>query len=127
MEVKTMEMNKKLLLGIVGMLVLGITLVSASSYMSMNALHKKMLASNDFEAMHDAMMRGDFAAAEKYHATLDFECLMHELVKNGDISLEEFRTMHEWMLTGDFPRTKPAGISDAAWELHTSHHPALYK
>ena len=122
-----MEINKKILIGVFGMLLLGVALVSASSYFSMNELHQKMMASDDFEAMHTAMMSGDFAAAEKYHETLDFECPMHDLVKEGDISLEDFQMMHEWMVSGNFPEEKPADLSEAAWELHQSHHPEIYK
>jgi len=118
-----MELNKKILVAVFGLLALGVAFVGASSYYGMNELHQKMMASDDFEAMHTAMMSGNFEAAEKYHETLDFECPMHDLVKEGDISLEDFRQMHEWMTTGNFPTEKPAGLSDAAWEMHKSHHP----
>jgi len=123
-----MEISKKTLIGgVFAMLVLGVVLVSASTYYSTYELHKRMMASDDFEAMHTAMMSGDFAAAEKYHETLDFECPMHDLVKEGDVSLEEFQMMHEWMVSGNFPEEKPADLSEAAWELHQSHHPEIYK
>ena len=82
-----------------------------------------MAASDNFGKMHTAMMGGNFAAAEKYHQTLDVECPMHELVKEGSVSLGDFNTMHGWMMTGDFPKEKPAGLSDAAWQLHVNHHP----
>ena len=84
------------------------------------------MESDDFEAMHIAMMNGDFKAAEKYHETLDFECPMHESVTNGDISLEDFQIMHEWMISGNFPKEKPAELSEEAWILHKSHHPEIY-
>lgn len=118
-----MELNKKILIGLFGMMILGVVIVSASSYYSMSELHKRMMSSDNFEKMHAAMMSGNFDAAEKYHQTLDVECPMHDLVKDGNISLNDFRTMHEWMMTGNFPKEKPAGLSDAAWELHKSHHP----
>lgn len=122
-----MDMNKKIIIGVFSMLLLGVVLVSASSYFSMNSLHQKMMVSDDFEAMHTAMMSGDFEAAEKYHETLDFECPMHELVKEGDISTGEFQLMHQWMMTGDFPQEKPESLSDEVWEIHKSHHPEVYK
>lgn len=100
--------KKTLIAGIFAMLLLGVVLVSASSYYSTYELHKRMMASDDFEAMHTAKMSGDFAAAEKYHESLDFECPMHDLVKEGDISLENFQMMHEWMISGNFPDKKPA-------------------
>ncbi|RME52300.1 hypothetical protein D6783_05295, partial [Candidatus Woesearchaeota archaeon] len=109
------------------MLLLGVVLVSASGYYSAYELHKRLMASDDFVAMHTAMMRGDFKAAEKYHETLDFECPMHDLVKEGDVSLEDFQVMHEWMMSGRFPKEKPAQLSEAAWEFHKSHHPEIYK
>lgn len=122
-----MEVNKKtLIVGVFVMLAIGVTFVSASSYYSMNQLHEKMISSDDFGRMHTAMMNGDFEAAEKYHETLDFECPMHNLVKEGDITLEDFQTMHEWMVTGEFPDEKPSFLSDAAWNLHKSHHPETY-
>lgn len=122
-----MEINKKtVIVGIFSMLLLGVVLVSASSYYSMNELHRRMMASDGFEEMHAAMISGDFEAAEKYHKTLDFECPMHDLVKEGDISLEDFQAMHEWMISGDFPKEKPAELSEVAWELHKSHHPEIY-
>ncbi len=122
-----METNKKIIIGIFSLLLLGVVLVSASSYYSMSELHKRMMGSDDFEAMHTAMMGGDFEASEKYHDTLDFECPMHELVKEGDISTEEFQIMHQWMMTNNFPQEKPKGLSDEAWQLHESHHPESYK
>ena len=123
-----MEVKKKtLMISIFTMLLLGVALVGASSYYNTYQLHKKMMASDDFEQMHTAMMNGDFEAAEKYHENLDFECPMHNLVKDGDISLEDFQKMHEWMTTGNFPSEKPADLSDAAWELHKSHHPGNYR
>lgn len=122
-----MEINKKIMIGFFAMLVVGIALVSASSYLNTYELHKRMMASDDFEAMHTAMMGGDFDAAERYHDTLDFECPMHELVKEGDISLNDFQLMHEWMISGNFPDEKPIELSDAAWELHKSHHLENYK
>jgi len=122
-----METNKKTIIGVFSMLLVGIALVSASSYFSMNELHQRMMASDDFEAMHTAMISGDFEAAEKYHETLDFECPMHELVKEGDISTDEFQVMHQWMISGDFPQEKPKEISNAGWQLHKSHHPESYK
>jgi hypothetical protein len=122
-----METNKKIIIGVFSMLLVGIALVSASSYFSMNELHQRMMASDDFEAMHTAMISGDFEAAEKYHETLDFECPMHELVKEGDISTDEFQVMHQWMISGDFPQEKPKEISNAGWQSHKSHHPESYK
>ena len=122
-----METNKKIIIGIFSMLLLGVVLVSASSYYSMNEIHQKMMESDDFEQMHTAMMSGDFEAAEKYHETLDFECPMHDLVKEGDISTEEFQIMHQWMMTNNFPQEQPEEISDAGWKLHKSHHPESYK
>jgi hypothetical protein len=122
-----METNKKTIIGVFSMLLVGIALVSASSYFSMNELHQRMMASDDFEAMHTAMISGDFEAAEKYHETLDFECPMHELVKEGNISTDEFQVMHQWMISGDFPQEKPKEISNAGWQLHKSHHPESYK
>ena len=119
--------RKTLVAGIFAMLLTGIVLVSASTYYTMYGLHKKALGSDDFEAMHAAMMKGDFESAEKYHESLDFECPMHDPVKNSDISLEDFQIMHEWMSSGQFPTEKPAKLSDAAWELHKSHHPEVYK
>ena len=69
-----MEISKKTLIGgVFAVLLLGVVLVGASSYYSTYELHKRMMASDDFEAMHTAMMSGDFAAAEKYHEALDFE------------------------------------------------------
>ena len=121
-----METNKKIIIGVFSLLLVGVALVSASSMLSMNQLHQKMIASDDFEQMHAAMIRGDFEVAESYHSALDFECPMHELVKNEDVSLNEFQIMHRWMMTGDFPKDQPEEISDATWELHTSHHPELY-
>ena len=122
-----MKVNKNtIFIGIFVALFLGIAFVSASSYYSTYELHKRMMASDDFEAMHTAMMTGDFAAAEKYHESLNFDCPMHDLVKEGDISLEDFQMMHEWMITGNFPKEKPTDLSEAAWELHQSHHPEIY-
>ncbi|MBT3690628.1 hypothetical protein HOG16_00075 [Candidatus Woesearchaeota archaeon] len=123
-----MEINKKtMIVGVFAMLLIGVALVSASSYYSMNELHERMMTSDGFEEMHTAMMGGDFAAAEKYHETLDFECPMHDLVKEGDVSMDDFRLMHEWMISGDFPEEKPVELSDAAWNLHKSHHTEIYK
>jgi hypothetical protein len=122
-----METNKRIIIGVFSMLLVGIALVSASSYFSMNELHQRMMVSDDFEAMHTAMISGDFEASEKYHETLDFECPMHELVKEGDISTDEFQVMHQWMISGDFPQEKPKEISNAGWQLHKSHHPESYK
>ncbi len=123
-----MEINKRtLIVGVFAMLLIGVAIVSASSYYSMNELHERMMASDNFEAMHSAMMSGDFAAAEKYHKTLDFECPMHDLVKEGNISLEDFQMMHKWMVSGNFPKEKPTGLSELVWELHQSHHPEIYK
>jgi len=123
-----MEVNKKtLIVGVFAMLLFGVVLISASSYMGMNELHEKMMASDDFEEMHAAMMNGDFDEAEKYHETLDYECPMHELVTDGTVSLDEFAVMHQWRMTGNFPEEQPKKISDAMWELHMSHHPELYK
>ena len=52
-----MEINKKtVIVGIFATLLLGVVLVSASSYYSMNELHKRMMASDGFEEMHAAMM-----------------------------------------------------------------------
>ncbi|RMD66977.1 hypothetical protein D6817_02845 [Candidatus Pacearchaeota archaeon] len=119
-----MEVSKKAIIGVAfGLLILGVAFVGASSYYSAYELHKRMLGADKFEAMHSAMMRGDFEAAEKYHETLDFECPMHELVKNNEISMRDFQIMHEWMASGNFPTEKPAELSDAAWELHKKHHP----
>ena len=93
-----MEINKKtMIVGVFAMLLIGVSLVSASSYYSMNELHNRMISSDGFEEMHNAMMNGDFAAVEKYHKTLDFDCPMHDLVKKGDVSLENFQKMHEWL------------------------------
>ncbi len=122
-----MNTNNKILVGILGALLLAVILVSASSYYSMRDLHEAMMDEGDFEEMHDAMFSGDFETAEAYHQRLDFECPMHELVEEGDISLDEFQMMHQWMTAGDFPSEKPEGLSDAAWELHMSHHPEIYK
>jgi len=122
-----MEINKKTLtITIFALLIAGIALVSASSYYNMYEFHNRMMSSDNFEAMHTAMMNGDYAAAEKYHETLNFECPMHDLVTKGDISLQDFQQMHEWMVTNNFPQEKPAGLSDAAWDLHKSHHPEIY-
>lgn len=122
-----MDIKSKILIGIFSVLVVGVVLVSASSYYGMNEVHQRMLGADNFEQMHTAMMSGDFEAAEQYHQTLDFECPMHDLVKEGDVSLDDFQTMHQWMMTGNFPEEKPDGLSDAAWELHVSHHPEIYK
>ena len=121
-----MNANGKIIAGVFAMLIFGVGLVGASSYLNMYEFHQRLAASDDFESMHTAMMNGDFEAAEEYHQNLDFECPMHELVKDGDISLEDFQTMHQWMMTGDFPLEKPEGMSDAAWDLHVSHHPEIY-
>ena len=121
-----MDFNKKILVGIFGLLIVGIVFVSASSYFSMNELHEKMVASEGFEEMHTAMMQGDFETAEKYHEKLDYECPMHDLVKGGDVSLDEFQIMHQWMMSYNFPKEKPAGFSDETWDLHKSHHPEIY-
>ena len=122
-----MELNKKtIILVLFGLLVVGVVLVGASSYYSMAQVHQRMLGADSFEQMHTAMMNGDFAAAEQYHQSLDFDCPMHDLVKDGDISLQDFEQMHQWMMSGNFPQEKPAGLSDAAWELHRSHHPEVY-
>ncbi len=121
-----MNSNKKVLIGIFALLIVGVVFVSASSYLSMNELHERMIASEGFEEMHTAMMQGDFEAAEKYHENLDFECPMHELVKEGDVSLAEFQIMHQWMMTGDFPEEKPSSLGEAAWNLHESHHLEIY-
>ncbi len=121
-----MDFNKKILIGIFGLLIVGIVFVSASSYFSMNELHEKMVASEGFEEMHTAMMQGDFETAEKYHEKLDYECPMHDLVKGGGVSLDEFQIMHQWMMSGNFPMEKPASFSDETWNLHKSHHPEIY-
>jgi len=119
-------MNKTILTGILGALLLGIVLVSASSYFSMNELHEKMMESDDFEQMHTAMIAGDFEAAMKYHETLDYECPMHNLVREGDVSLDEFQIIHQRMTSGNFPKEKPDSLSNEAWNLHKSHHPEIY-
>lgn len=122
-----MEVNKKtLVIGLFATLLLGVVLVGASSYYGAYEHHKRMMASDDFEAMHAAMMGGDFEAAEEYHDSLDFECPMHDLVKNGEVSFEDFQMMHEWMISGNFPEEKPTGLSDSAWSLHQGHHPEIY-
>ena len=122
-----MDLNKKVLISIFSLLIVGVVFVSASSYFSMNELHEKMVASEGFEEMHTAMMQGDFETSEKYHEKLDFECPMHDLVKEGDVSLDEFQVMHQWMMTGDFRREKPVDFSDETWNLHKSHHPEIYR
>ncbi|MBT3417118.1 hypothetical protein HOD05_03920 [Candidatus Woesearchaeota archaeon] len=122
-----MDLNKKVLISIFSLLIVGVVFVSASSYFSMNELHEKMVASEGFEEMHTAMMQGDFETSEKYHEKLDFECPMHDLVKEGDVSLDEFQVMHQWMMTGDFPKEKPVDFSDETWNLHKSHHPEIYR
>jgi len=121
-----MEMNKVLFAGVFGMLLIGVSFVGASSYLSVQSVHEKMVASDSFEKMHTAMMSGDFEAAEEYHKNLDFECPMHELVTEGEVSIDEFRVMHEWMMTGDFPLEKPESISDDAWKVHMVHHPEIF-
>jgi hypothetical protein len=122
-----MEISKKtLVVGVFAMLLLGIVLVGASSYSSIYDSHKRAVSSDDFEAMHYAMMNGDFATAEKYHEAAGFDCPMHDAVKNGDVSTEEFQMMHEWMVSGNFPSEKPEGFSESLWELHKSHHPEIY-
>ncbi len=121
-----MNVNKNLLIGLFATLTFGVAVVSASSYYSMYDLHQRMLGADSFEQMHSAMMGGDFDAAEKYHESLDFDCPMHDLVKDGDVSLSEFQQMHQWMMTGGFPQEKPDWMSDAAWEIHVSHHPEIY-
>ncbi|NOX71533.1 MAG: hypothetical protein GXO64_02430 [Candidatus Micrarchaeota archaeon] len=118
--------TKILIASIFAALFVGTTLVAASSYYSMAEFHQRMMSSDDFAKMHAAMMSGDHEAAEKYHENLDFECPMHELIEEGKISDEDFRTMHEWMMTGNFPDEKPEGLNDAAWEIHKSHHPEIY-
>ena len=121
-----MNVTGKIIAGVFAMLMIGVGLVGASSYFNMYEFHQSMMASDDFGRMHTAMMNGDFEAAEEYHQDLDFDCPMHELVREGDVSLEEFQIMHQWMMSGDFPDEKPEGLSDAAWDLHTSHHPEIY-
>lgn len=121
-----MKNNKLILTGIFAALLVGVVLVSASSYYSVREIHQEMIASDDFSQMNIAMMNGDFNAAEEYHKNLDFECPMHDLVTSGDVSLDDFATMHEWMMTGEFPDEKPEGLSDAAWELHMNHHSEIY-
>lgn len=110
-------MEKKIM-AIIGALLLGAVLVSASGYYSMHGMQ-----GDGFEEMHAAMMAGDYEAAEEYHEALDFECPMHELVKSGDVSADDFRQMHGWMVSGDFPEKKPEGLSDSAWQVHKRHHP----
>ncbi len=122
-----MEVNKKtLIVGIFATLILGVVLVGASSYYNVYEHHKNMMGSGDFEAMHAAMMMGDFEAAEEYHDSLDIECPMHNLVKIGEISFEDFQMMHQWMISGNFPEEKPSTLSDSVWNLHKSHHPEIY-
>lgn len=121
-----MDVNRNIIVGLFAALVLGVTIVSASSYYSMYELHERMMGADDFEKMHSAMMSGDFEAAEKYHEALDFDCPMHDLVKDGEVSADEFQAMHQWMMTGGFPQEKPNWLSDAAWEVHVSHHPEIY-
>ncbi len=122
-----MNHNKAMIASLFGVLLFGVAIVSASSYYGMYDLHKMMMGSDNFEQMHSAMMSGDLEAAEQYHEALDFDCPMHALVEDGGVSLDDFRTMHQWMVTGEFPSEKPAGLSDAAWDIHMSHHPEIYQ
>ena len=121
-----MDSGKTIIIGLFSALLFGVAVVGASSYYSMYDLHERMMGSDNFERMHSAMMSGDFEAAEQYHEALDFDCPMHELVEDGNVSLSEFQQMHQWMVTGDFPQEKPDWLSDAAWEIHMSHHPEIY-
>lgn len=121
-----MGVNKKLVIGVFSMLALGIVLVSAGSFYSVNDAHEQMVRSDGFAEMHVQMMAGNFEAAKEYHEKLDFECPMHDSVVSGEITMQDFATMQEWMMSGDFPSEKPDSISDAAWEVHISHHPEIY-
>ncbi len=118
-----MERKTILLAAIFAVLVLGAAFVAASGYYSMSQLHERMTADDSFSAMNAAMLDGDYQAAAQYHDVMGVECPMHDAVVSGDISLQDFATMHEWMMTGQFPTEKPAGLSDAAWQLHLQHHP----
>ncbi len=118
-----MERNTILISGVFAVLLLGAAFVAASGYYGMQQLHERMAADDGFAAMNAAMLDGDYAAAAQYHDVMGVECPMHDAVVDGDISLQDFATMHEWMMTGDFPSEKPAGLSDAAWALHQQHHP----
>jgi len=118
-----MERKLWVLGAIFAVLVLGAALVGASGYYGMQQLHARMTADDSFSAMNAAMLNGDYAAAAQYHQVMGVECPMHDAVVSGDISLQDFATMHEWMMTGQFPTEKPAGLSDAAWQLHLQHHP----
>jgi len=118
-----MEHKTVLITALFAVLLLGAAFVAASGYYSMSQLHARMTADDSFSAMNAAMLNGDYAAAEQYHQVMGVECPMHDAVVSGDISLDDFATMHEWMMTGQFPTKKPAGLSDAAWALHLQHHP----
>jgi len=118
-----MNINKKLLMGGFAFFLLGMALVSAGSYYNVRLTHEKMTASDNFGIMHAKMLAGDFEAAEEYHNKLNFDCPIHNMVKSGEISPEEFQLMHGWMITGNFPNQKPDSIGDDAWNLHVSHHP----
>lgn len=121
-----MEVNKKLVIGVFAMLALGVVLVSAGSFYSVNDAYEQMIQSDDFAEMHAQMMAGNFEAVKEYHEQLDFECPMHDSVVSGEITMQDFATMQEWMMSGDFPAEKPETMSDAAWELHVNHHPEIY-
>ena len=108
-----MEIKKKtLVIGVLSLLFVGIVLVSASTYYSTVALHKAMMHSEDFAAMHEAMIKGDYATAEQYHAATGVDCPLHALVKEGKISPQEMQAMYDWMMSGSFPQEKPATLSD---------------
>lgn len=118
-----MEQKTILLTAIFTVLLLGTTFVAASGYYGMHEMHARMVADDSFSAMNAAMLNGDYDAAAEYHEMMGVECPMHEAVTGGEISLDDFAIMHEWMMNGEFPTEKPAGLSDAAWELHQQHHP----
>lgn len=119
--------KKKFTVGIFVLLIVGVAMVAASGYYSVSDIHRDVMGKENYAKMHDAMMRGDFDKAEEYHSSSDFECPMHEVVENGEVSVEEFQAMHQWMGSGDFPDKKPGYISESAWEVHVSHHPEIYR
>ncbi len=116
------ERKTLVLVAVIATLVLGAALVGASGYLSMSERHAQMSASDSFAAMQQAMESGDYAKAASYHPA-GFDCPMHDAVVSGQISLQDLKTMQQWMATGDFPTEKPAGLSEAAWQLHQLHHP----
>jgi len=116
------------IISLVSILLLGIGLVSASTYFfNMHDRHMKMIGEDNFAKMQEEMLNGNYEAAEKYHEVLDFECPIHEQVKNGNVSIVEFSKMHEWMINNEFPEEQPTWLSDSSWEIHKSHHAEIYK